>query len=84
MTTYQLIDIWQPKWKNRTVLIAKHKVGLHNKILFSRTPSMPGEYYVSGETVKKHNITNNGKIDCYEVPLSELSPLEEGEKDCAN
>lgn len=83
MTTYQMIEIWQPRWKDHKVLIAKHKVGLHNKIIFTRTPSMPGEYYASGEDIQKYPITDNGKIPCYEFPVSELKPLEPQEKDCA-
>lgn len=76
MTPVQVIDIWQPRWKDRKVLIAKWKVGQHNKITFSKTKSMPGEYYLPGETVRKCPLESNGKIQCYAVPMDELEPFE--------
>lgn len=75
-TPLQLIEIWQPRWKDRTVLIAKYKVGTHNKITFVNTPSMKGEYYLSGNVITKYPIVTNGKIDCYAVDINELEPLE--------
>lgn len=75
-TPVNAIDIWQPRWKDRTVLIAKFKVATHNSITFSKTKTMPGEYYLSGEEIRKHPINNNGKLDCYVVPMDKLEKLE--------
>lgn len=75
-TPCQVFDIWQPRWKDRKVLLANYKVGQHNMIKFSKTPSMPGEYYVSGDTAKKYPLETNGTISCYAVPMDELEPLE--------
>lgn len=75
-TPVQNIEIWQPRWKDRVVLIAKHKVGRHNQIVFTKAPSLSGKFYVSGETATKCPIETNGTIACYAVPLSELEPLE--------
>jgi hypothetical protein len=75
-TPCQKIDIWQPRWKDRTVMIARFKVGIHNEITFSKTKSMPEKYYVSGEKIRQYPIQPNGKIDCYCVPLDELEVLE--------
>lgn len=75
-TPAQLIDIWQPRWKDRVVLIATFKVGMHNAITLSKTPSMKGQYYLSGEVIRNSPIDNNGKIPCYAVPMSKLQPLE--------
>lgn len=75
-TPCQLIDIWQPRWKDRVVMVAKYKVGMHNCITFSKTKSMPGEYYLSGEEIKKHPLNTNGKLDCYAVPMDKLEKLE--------
>lgn len=75
-TPVQVIDIWQPRWKDRKVLIAKYKVGTHNVVTFSKTKSMPGEYYISGNDVNKYPIDNNGKLDCYAVPMDSLTKLE--------
>lgn len=75
-TPCQVIDIWQPRWKDRTVLIAKFKVGTHNEIVFSKTPSLPDKYYLSGERIRSYPTNNNGKIECYVVPLDDLEILE--------
>lgn len=75
-TSCQVLEIWSPKWKDRTVLLAKFKVGTHNIVKFLKAKSMPGEYYVSGEEARKHPIVNNGKLDCYAVPMDKLEKLE--------
>lgn len=76
-TQFKCFDIWQPRFHDRTVLLADYKVGEHNKIIFTKAPSMGTEpYYVSGTTVKKCKKESNGKINCYVVPVSELEPLE--------
>lgn len=76
LTPCQTIDIWQPRWKDRTVLIAKFKVGEHNEITFSKTPSMPKKYYISGAKCRTYPINTNGKLDCYVVPIDDLEVLE--------
>lgn len=76
-TTVNKFEIWAPKYSTGTVLLAKHKVGTHNEIVFTKAPSMGTEpYYVSGEQIRKSPIINNGKIDCYSVKVSDLQPLE--------
>lgn len=75
----QVINIFQPRWHDRTVMIAAYKVGLHNQITFSKTPSMPETYYISGAEVKKHPLQPNGKLMCYCVPLDKLELLERSE-----
>lgn len=70
------IEIWQPRWKDRVVLIATFKVGEHNAIRFTKTPTMPETYYVSGEKARTFPVESNGKIGCYAVPISELEILE--------
>jgi hypothetical protein len=81
-TPCQVIEIWQPRWKDRKVLIAKFKVGTHNEIHFTGGPqkripdSLKGKFYVSGDTIRKSPLETNGSIDCYAVDLNELEPLE--------
>lgn len=75
-TPMQNIEIWAPKYSTREVLIARHKVGTHNRLTFTKASAYPDVYYLSGETIKKCPITTNGKIDCYAVPLGELEVLE--------
>lgn len=69
--------IWQPRWRDRCVLIAKYKVGKHNVIVFTNAPSLKGEWYASRETIEKYKTeemqTKNGStITVYPVPLDEL------------
>lgn len=75
-TPVNKIDIWQPRWKDRKVLIAKFRVGMHNCINFTKAPTLDGEYYISGEKVRQSPLETNGKIPCYAVSLEELEPLE--------
>ncbi len=76
-------DIWQPRWKDRMVLLATYKVADENIITFSKTPSLKGTYRISGEEVKKCHIrpedtTQARRIPrCYEVPLSKLEKIGE-------
>lgn len=70
------IEIWQPRWKDRTVMLAKFKVGTHNEITFTKTKSLPETYYISGEKARTFPLEPNGKILCYCVPIDELEILE--------
>ena len=81
-TQFKYFEIWQPRYKDAVVLLAAHKVGDHNKIVFTKAKHLSQEpYYVSGKTVKQYKKETNGRIDCYAVPLSELEPLELNNKD---
>lgn len=73
----KLLPIKQPRWKDRVALLAKYKIGEHNIVRFTETPSMTQDYYISGEDVKKYPLTTNGKILCYQVPLENLDYLEQ-------
>lgn len=75
-TPCQVIEIWQPRWKDRVVLIAKYKVGTHNEIVFTKTPSLEGSFYISGVNASKYPIETNGKLACYAIPLDDLEKLE--------
>jgi hypothetical protein len=75
-TACNVVEIWQPRWKDRTVLIAKYKVGSHNIVRFTKAKSLSDDYYLSGNKIKNFPINNNGKVDCYVVPLDELEILE--------
>lgn len=75
-TPCQAFSIFQPRWKDRTVMLANYKVGTHNSIKFTKAPTMEGEYYISGAKAKTFPLESNGTIQCYCVPLSELEPLE--------
>lgn len=81
-TQFSCFEIWMPRWHDKKVLLAAHKVGVHNKVTFTKAQSLGTEpYYVSGATVKKYKKEDNGKIMCYAVPIDELQPLELDTKD---
>lgn len=72
----RLLEIWSPRYHDQRVLLAAHKVGEHNKITFTKAPSMGTDpYYISGKNVKKFKKETNGAIAVYSVPLAELEPL---------
>lgn len=76
MTPANKIEIWRPRWKDRVVLIAKHKVGLHNDIVFTKAKSLPNHYYLSGEDIRQSPTDTNGKLACYAVPMDKLKILD--------
>ena len=66
-----MIDIWQPRWHDRRVLIAKYKVvKSDNLIRFTKAPTLSGKVFcLPYEEIVCHPIETNGSIDCYSVPL---------------
>lgn len=75
-TQFRSLVIFAPRWHDRRVLIAAHKVGEHNKITFSKTPSLPETYYLSKKEITKYKKESNGTIQCYCVPIDDLRVLE--------
>lgn len=72
-----MIEIWNPRWHDRKVLIAKHKVTAGvNEIVFTKAKSLPGRFQVLGSEIVKHPLESNGTIDCYAVPLDSLLRVE--------
>lgn len=69
-----MIEIWEPKWKTREVLIACHKVSSHGKnyIRFTKCKSLPYVYEIDAEDITSCPVINNGRIECFAVPLSML------------
>lgn len=74
-TPTHTIHIIDPRWHDRKVLIAKHKVGLHNIIEFE-AKSLPDPYYASYSDITSYPLGTNGKIPCYIVPLDDLQLFE--------
>lgn len=78
-TPAQLIEIKQPRWHDRTILIAKYKVGTNNiidMVGIKEGNAYSGKFYLSGATITKYPLDTNGKIECYAVPLDELQVYE--------
>jgi len=65
------------KMKSPIVLLAKHRVGLHNEVEFTKTKAerFKGTWYISGEKAKDYPIGTNGTIECYEIPFEDFEPL---------
>lgn len=68
------IPILSPRWKDRKVLIAKWKVGTHNKIYFTAakkdgTKFYPNDYYMSGKDIATYPLIKHGHGEMYEIPL---------------
>lgn len=77
MTPCNVIEIWQPRYKDRKILIAKFKVGTHNQIKFTKAKHlMDRDWYLSGETITSSPLDTNGSIPCYAVDVDKLEPLE--------
>jgi hypothetical protein len=75
-TACQYFEIFAPRWHDRVVLLAAHKVGTHNKIIFTKAPTLQGEWYISGRDVHQCPLESNGKIACYAVKIQFLEPIE--------
>lgn len=77
LTPLNLIEIWQPRYKDRVVLIASYKVKANNKIIFTKAKHLEGrEYFMKGEQITKYPKDTNGKLTCYAVPIDDLEALE--------
>lgn len=80
-TPCQKFEIKMPRWKERVVGLASHKVGTDNcvEILAEGKDGKryyPGEYYISGEQVKQCERQNIRGLTLYLVPIASLEPLE--------
>ena len=80
-TPFVRFEIWSPRYHDNKVLLKRLRVGRHNKIVFTKAPSMGTEpYYISGAVVKRHKVVSNGTIDVYAVDLNKLVPLDIAER----
>jgi len=77
------IEIRSPRWKERTIGIAKFRVGVHNEIeILSTRPDgtrhYPDKYYISGESVRAcpTQVLKPSGVVLYLVPINSLEPLE--------
>ena len=77
-----MIEIWQPRWHDRKVLIAKYKViqGV-NRIKFTKTKCFRDMVFdVDSSIITNNPIETNGKIDCYVVSLDKVVGGGRGDK----
>lgn len=75
------ISIWNPRWHDETVLIAKRKVKEFNRIIFTKSKALAGkEFFISQTRIKTFPVESNGSIDCYAVPLGSLKLMKQQER----
>lgn len=74
----RVIEIWMPRYHDRVVLVAEHKVKCGtNFIRFTKDPNRKGLYQLDGDRVRAEcEVTTNGKIKCFVVPLGWLEEVE--------
>lgn len=65
------IEIWQPRYKDNTVLVAKKNVkNGSNVIIFTKAKHLEGKaFLLTDEEISKFPVGTNGKIDCYIIPM---------------
>lgn len=65
-------NIWRPKTQTQTILIDIRKVMPgENVIIFKEDINRKNKkYHINSNDIITCPITNNGKIPCYEVPIS--------------
>jgi hypothetical protein len=71
------ILIWEPKYSTNSVLVATRKIGKDNYIKFTKTKAYAGTYYISGEEARKCPVVTNGRIPCFDIPMSKLELITE-------
>lgn len=71
-----MIEIWEPKWKERIVLVSVKKVKRgKNYIQFTKGSWKGRVYSFESEDIVDCDTQKNGKsvqIDCYRIPLYKL------------
>ena len=71
---YATIRVWEPRYHDRKVLIATRKVAARNKVIIEKG-AYAGTYFLPGVVATACYEGSNGKIPCYEVPLSLLERI---------
>lgn len=72
-----MLEIWDVRWHDRKVLIAKYKVcSGNNDIIFTKGTLKGKKFRINGIDLSKYPIESNGRIDCYAIPLDKMEALE--------
>lgn len=72
------IQIWQPRYKDNTALVARYKVGAVNHISFTKAKHLAGRVFVmDGDLIRQYPLETNGTIACYAVPMEVLEKHEQ-------
>lgn len=83
MQSVNVIEIWEPRWKDRVVLVANWKIGAVNKLVITKkhadgSPYFPEPFMLTGDFLKAYPMTAvKGKHAFRAVALDDLLKLEE-------
>lgn len=69
------IEIWDPRWHDRKVLIARRKVTPGKNIIKITKGAARGKYQMSSIAINSYPLETNGVIECYAVPLDKLQRI---------
>ena len=77
-----ILEIWQPRYKDNTVLLAQYKVDACKEdeidIKFTKAKHLEGiKFFIKKSEAQKYPMCDNGRISCYEVPFNMLEVREE-------
>lgn len=77
-----VIEIWQPRYKDNTVLIATYKVKSgYNYIKFTKAKHLEGKLYRLHSTdIDNRKVQRNGNGNVYIVPFEKLELVEDEPK----
>ena len=72
-----MIEIWQPKYSTKKVLIAKYKVSPgKNTIKFTKAKHLKDmKFEIDSMDIVNCPLESNGTIPCYAVPFDKLKRL---------
>lgn len=78
------LEIWSPKYKTNTVLLAKYKVAKSTPqiiIEFVKAKHLIGQRYaITRNEAVSYPVITNGKTECYNVPMDALERWETPEE----
>lgn len=68
------IEVWEPRWHDRTVLVAAAKVrdGMNEIRITKSSAKFNGSYFMDGDRIRSYPLDTNGKLQCYAVNLDDL------------
>lgn len=74
-----IIEIWEPRYKDNVCLIAKYKVQPGtNFIIFTKAKHLDGLIFkVDSDVILNSPVDSNGKISCFAVPMDALERVED-------
>lgn len=72
-----IIEIWQPRYKDNTVLIATYKVKTENYIKFTKAKHLEGRmFFITDSDIKQCPTQQNGNGRVYVVPMDLLKQVD--------